>query len=706
MVVCLLALGLCLPVGLGAVPRASAATLDVGYRDSAYSAALTSPTAEKPQSKLWYADGRWWAVLWDNALGRFAIHGFNLATQATNAWTSTKVTVDSRPNSQADVLWDNAGKKLYVVTHDKGGSASSSDIGLKVLRFGYSAGTYTLEDAHVVVNRKVEAAVIDKDSTGRLWVTYADYASGDRLVRVAHTTTSDTTWTAPFTLPVSATAVRTSADDISTLVAYGDADSRKIGVLWSNQKTSALYFASHVDGAADSAWSLTTLCSAARCPDDHLNIKSVDADASGHLYAIVKTSLDDKTPREASDPLIVLYRLNPSGSWSSSTAWTVGEGRVTRAIVVLDSQNRQVHAFASGPCCSGGTIWTKEASFDTIAFPRGNGTVFMRSAVSSEGINNPTSTKQTVNAASGLLVLASINSTHEYVHNYLALGGTSPPSDTDPPTVVGTSPVGGAVDVPVASSVSATFSEALDPASVSTSSVTLSDAAGTPVAGAVGYNASSLQVTLDPALDLAAGASYTVRIAGGVGGVRDAAGNAMTADKVWSFTPAAGAPTGGPVTVGMSVSDDSYVSSDAPGTNYGNSPVMKVDSVPLRVGYLKFDLSAYAGKSLVSAELRLRSGGSGGSASAGIQTVRRVADDSWTESALTYSNLPALGSTALGSLGPTKASTDYRIPLALSSADADLGGILSLGLDSSHWDGLDITSGETSTPPTLFLVLQ
>ena len=29
------------------------------------------------------------------------------------------------------------------------------------------------------------------------------------------------------------------------------------------------------------------------CPDDHLNIKSIDADASGNLYAAVKTSKND-----------------------------------------------------------------------------------------------------------------------------------------------------------------------------------------------------------------------------------------------------------------------------------------------------------------------------------------------------------------------------------------------------------------------------
>ena len=146
------------------------------------------------------------------------------------------------------------------------------------------------------------------------------------------------------------------------------------GVLWSNQTDDALYFAAHPDGAGDAAgnWTRATLCAATLCPDDHLNIKSIDADTSGHIYAAVKTSLNDKSPRVGSDPLIVIYRLNTAGGWTSSTAWTVAEN-VTRAIVVIDSQNRRVHTFAAGPCCDGGTIWTKDAPLDNPTFPGGLG---------------------------------------------------------------------------------------------------------------------------------------------------------------------------------------------------------------------------------------------------------------------------------------------------------------------------------------------
>ena len=408
--------------------------MEVGYRDFSYSTSITAPTGQKPESKLWYADGTWWGALWNNTVRRLEIHRFNQATQATNAWTATGTIIDSRRNSEADTLWD--GSKLYVLTHMKDTDTTATDLGLKFQRFGYSTTTkkYTLEASKTVVNKKAEAAVLDKDSTGKLWVTYTtENTAGGREVRVAHSTTSDTTWTAPYVLPASG-ANNLSLDDISTLVAYRDTKTgtRRIGVLWSNESAGSangLYFASHVDGAGDTSasWAGTRLCATTLCPDDHLNIKSIDADASGNLYAAVKTSRNDASTPNPADPLIVVYRLNLDGTWTHTTAWTVKDD-VTRVIILLDATNHQAHLFGAGPCCSGGTVYTKQASLGTLAFPTGLGTPFIKSSQDPK-INNATSTKQTVNSTTGLLVLAGDDSTRFYVHNFLpispASGGTA-----------------------------------------------------------------------------------------------------------------------------------------------------------------------------------------------------------------------------------------------------------------------------------------
>ena len=115
-------------------------------------------------------------------------------------------------------------------------------------------------------------------------------------------------------------------------------------------------------------------------------------------------------------------------------------------------------------------------------------------------------------------------------------GGT----DTTPPTVISLSPVAGAVGVGAAAPVAATFSEAVDPTTVTTSTFELRDPGNALVAASVSYDATTRQAILAPATPLGSGVTYTARIRGGATDPRieDPAGNALDADVAWSFTTA------------------------------------------------------------------------------------------------------------------------------------------------------------------------
>jgi hypothetical protein len=108
---------------------------------------------------------------------------------------------------------------------------------------------------------------------------------------------------------------------------------------------------------------------------------------------------------------------------------------------------------------------------------------------------------------------------------------------------------------------------------------------------------------------------------------------------------------------------------------------------------MKFDLWAYAGRTLESATLQLRSAGNG---STGRQNVKLVANDTWTKGRITYSNRPALG-TSIGTLGPTMSNASYSVLLTVSGLTPELGQQLSLGIDSSSSDGLDLNSKEAGS---------
>ena len=117
---------------------------------------------------------------------------------------------------------------------------------------------------------------------------------------------------------------------------------------------------------------------------------------------------------------------------------------------------------------------------------------------------------------------------------------TTAPQDTTPPTVTGRTPGSGATNVSIATTVTATFSEAVDAATVNSNTFTLRNAAG-PVQGNVGYNASTRVATLTPSASLAPSTTYTATVQGGATDprVKDPAGNALAASSTWSFTTAA-----------------------------------------------------------------------------------------------------------------------------------------------------------------------
>ncbi len=111
--------------------------------------------------------------------------------------------------------------------------------------------------------------------------------------------------------------------------------------------------------------------------------------------------------------------------------------------------------------------------------------------------------------------------------------------DTTAPSVSTTQPTGGALNVNTATAVTATFSEAMDQATINSTTFGLKDAANMPVSASVTYNPATKSATLTPTAALANAMVYTASVLGGSGGVTDLAGNPLGPDRIWSFTTAA-----------------------------------------------------------------------------------------------------------------------------------------------------------------------
>jgi len=399
----------------GAAAGAPAASADIGTEGFSYAPFTDSPTGSKPESKLWFADGQWWASMYHTASTDHRIFRLNRTSQA---WADTGVTLDDRPNTRADTLWHAASDKLYVASHvwsRFSGSPASAANGARLYRFSYDAASdrYTA-DAGFPVNinsATSETLTIDQDSTGALWATWTQGGS----VYVNHTTGSDSEWGTPYLVPGS-TAV--DADDISSLVHFGD---DRIGVMWDNEVDTETYFAVHGDGTGDGVanWSVATVPTGWHS-DDHLNLK---ADSAGRVYAATKTS-----DTFGSQPLILLNVRATTGLWSTYFVSRYSDAH-TRPIVQIDEQHGVIHVIMT--CGStGGYICEKTSPMGSISFDSGSGTAIIRDDSSSE-INDATSTKQEVNGATGLVVMANNPVTDVYWHTDLSLGAAPAPVSAD-----------------------------------------------------------------------------------------------------------------------------------------------------------------------------------------------------------------------------------------------------------------------------------
>lgn len=378
---------------------------NIGIRDFSFRASgVTAPTGQKPQSKLWFNDGFWWGTLFSSELDSYTIFRFD---KPHEQWIDTGTVVDQRNRTYMDVLWD--GSYLYIVS--AGINPASTLYSAQVSRFSYNvtAKRYFIDAGFPVkvTNGGAEAVVLSKDTAGWLWITF----TRNNSVYVAHSTGDDAVWTVPYVLPFEE-AKDLDSDDISSIISF-DAQT---GVMWTNQRTDADYFAVHIDGTPDNEWIVETALQGQQYADDHLRLTG---DSQGRIYAVVKTSLNDRGGGGPNAPLILLLVRDLDGTWTQHPITVISDNH-TRPIVLLDEEHRVIYVFATQPCCQGGIIYYKQASLDDLSFQPGLGIPFMESGTDTH-LNNPTSTKQTVNGASGLLVVASDYNSGYYFHNTLDL---------------------------------------------------------------------------------------------------------------------------------------------------------------------------------------------------------------------------------------------------------------------------------------------
>ncbi len=113
-------------------------------------------------------------------------------------------------------------------------------------------------------------------------------------------------------------------------------------------------------------------------------------------------------------------------------------------------------------------------------------------------------------------------------------GGSAPPPppDTEPPIVSTTSPLPNALQVPRGATISATFSEPMNNATITSATFSVAPSAGgSSITGTFSFSGAT--ATFTPSQQLTLNTAYIATISTGV---KDLAGNALQSSHVWSFT--------------------------------------------------------------------------------------------------------------------------------------------------------------------------
>jgi hypothetical protein len=154
-----------------------------------------------------------------------------------------------------------------------------------------------------------------------------------------------------------------------------------------------------------------------------------------------------------------------------------------------------------------------------------------------------------------------------------------------PPTVVSVAPPNGTAGVCPNTVAVATFSEAMNPSTISATTFTLTGPAAAAVTGQVVYDAPDYVATFTPASNLALNTTYTATI---TTGAQDLMANALAVDATWSFTTATAACQTSQVPLGSAARFDvlagTTVTNTGPtvitGGNLGLSPGSAVTGFP------------------------------------------------------------------------------------------------------------------------------
>ncbi|WP_268035299.1 hypothetical protein [Algoriphagus sp. PAP.12] len=240
------------------------------------------PTQDKPQSKIWFSSGAWWAVLPDST-------GPKVWKRNEGEWMEEK--------DLNGELWGLPGKADVYSDGDIQFIVLVGNCKLRFLRLKTTSKSIQVELVSSLPIpsdcNQIETATITKDDSGILWIA----SDWNEQVLVWSSSDQGKFWSQPAVL-----ADSISKDDISVISRIKGG----ISVVWSNQLEEAIYERIHKNH--DLEWSdLITVSKGNKTADDHLNTTLLE---DGRMILVSKNSVD-----QTGKPQFVLRMRSLEGEW-------------------------------------------------------------------------------------------------------------------------------------------------------------------------------------------------------------------------------------------------------------------------------------------------------------------------------------------------------------------------------------------------------
>lgn len=255
--------------------------------DPVFHTAVPAATKDKPQSKLWFAQGTWWAWMPQPA-------GSAIWRRTASGWQKQEAmenTLRTLP-PQADV-WAERQEVAAVLVE-------SQRIAFVRARLGPASASYVpLGKPVVFTGRAIETATLARDGNGIWYIAYND--TRHMWVR-ASMDPSGERWHEAIAISQQPAA----DDDICAITAMPGG----VGVIWSDQAHDQVLFRFHSSKQPPAQWNPVEIVEQGdRTADDHFHTALA---ADGTLFVATKNSLD-----RIGQPQLVLRVRSPRGHWSN-----------------------------------------------------------------------------------------------------------------------------------------------------------------------------------------------------------------------------------------------------------------------------------------------------------------------------------------------------------------------------------------------------